>query len=373
MMTHHFSWTAFSLACLVPLLSATSQDSGKKAGKQEAKAGHWEFKRLNRKVKEAHVAFVARKRRDAKKAFSEFRPTKAMRFDMSVFTEDAMAGARRYAGTDDALQFLIFAWRVAKSRKTLYEVSQAIQVDHIESDKLAGHVAILSRRGHKLGLIEHTWLMHAIKYSPSKAVQGAFHFQRADTALRDRKATAEVKRAALDEVRLALKLAPNASFAKRAAIMIYAADKLAIGMKSPEISGTDTDGVAFKLSDYKGKVILLDFWGDWRGPCRAMYPHERSLVKKYASAPFALVGVNSDKKIERVHKALKDNNISWRSFWQGEDGTAGPISTKWNVATWPTVVYIDHKGVIRYRAHRVDNDLLDKLIGEAKADQGQVK
>ena len=102
-----------------------------------------------------------------------------------------------------------------------------------------------------------------------------------------------------------------------------------------------------------------------------MYPHERSLVEKYSNAPFALLGVNSDKKIERVHKAIKDNNISWRSFWQGAAGTGGPISTKWNVTGWPTVVYIDHKGIIRYRAHSVDDKLLDQLIEEAKADQNK--
>ena len=104
-----------------------------------------------------------------------------------------------------------------------------------------------------------------------------------------------------------------------------------------------------------------------------MYPHERSLVKKYAKSPFALIGVNSDKKIERVHKAIKDNNISWRSFWQGPAGTGGPISTRWNVHGWPTVVLIDHKGIIRYRNFGLRgkaNDLLDKLISEAQADQG---
>jgi len=106
-----------------------------------------------------------------------------------------------------------------------------------------------------------------------------------------------------------------------------------------------------------------------------MYPHERSLVKKYAKAPFALLGVNSDKKIERVKQAIEKNNISWRSFWQGAAGTGGPISTKWNIKGWPTVVLIDHKGVIRHRGHQLregkELKLLDELIEAAKADQGQ--
>jgi len=104
-----------------------------------------------------------------------------------------------------------------------------------------------------------------------------------------------------------------------------------------------------------------------------MYPHERSLVKKYAESPFALIGVNSDRTIERVKTAIEKNKITWRSFWQGAAGTGGPISTRWNVRGWPTVVLIDHKGVIRYRAHGVDDELLDRLIQEAKADQADKK
>jgi hypothetical protein len=98
-----------------------------------------------------------------------------------------------------------------------------------------------------------------------------------------------------------------------------------------------------------------------------MYPHERSLVKKHAAAPFALIGVNSDKTKERVRQAIEKNGINWRSFWQGPAGTRGEISTQWNVRGWPTVVLIDHKGVIRARAHSLDDDLLERLINEAKA------
>ena len=47
---------------------------------------------------------------------------------------------------------------------------------------------------------------------------------------------------------------------------------------APEITGDDLNGRPMKLSDFRGKVVVLDFWGDWCGPCRAMYPHERSLV-----------------------------------------------------------------------------------------------
>jgi hypothetical protein len=78
-----------------------------------------------------------------------------------------------------------------------------------------------------------------------------------------------------------------------------------------------------------------------------MYPHERSLVKKLADAPFALIGVNSDPTIEKLREVEKRENITWRSFFNG--GTNGPISTRWGVRGWPTIYVIDHKGVIRHK------------------------
>ena len=72
-----------------------------------------------------------------------------------------------------------------------------------------------------------------------------------------------------------------------------------------------------------------------------MYPHERSLVKKLADKPFALVGVNSDKDRDELKEVLAKEEITWRSFWDG-GSTDGPIAGRWNVRGWPTVYLIDH-------------------------------
>lgn len=78
-----------------------------------------------------------------------------------------------------------------------------------------------------------------------------------------------------------------------------------------------------------------------------MYPHERSLVERLKDKPFALIGVNSDADKAKLKKVLEKEKITWRSFWNGPDGTSGPISTAWNVKGWPTVYVLDAKGVIR--------------------------
>jgi hypothetical protein len=94
-----------------------------------------------------------------------------------------------------------------------------------------------------------------------------------------------------------------------------------------------------------------------------MIPHERSLVAKLKDEPFALVGMNSDPK-ENLRKAMADEKITWRSFWDG-GGTGGPIATRWNVHSWPTIYVLDQNGVIRARDLR--DDALEKKVEELLA------
>lgn len=149
---------------------------------------------------------------------------------------------------------------------------------------------------------------------------------------------------------------------------IYFLENLAVGKPAPEFAGEDTDGVLFRLTDYRGKVVMLRFWGDWCPACRAMYPFERELVKKHRNKPFALIGVNSD-SLERCHDAQERDNLVWRTIWDGGT-TTGPTSKIFQVKQWPTIIVIDAQGVIRLRTQGLAedqlNELLDRLIQEAE-------
>ena len=106
-----------------------------------------------------------------------------------------------------------------------------------------------------------------------------------------------------------------------------------------------------------------------------MYPHERSLVKRLAGQPFALVGVNSDRDRETLKEVMAEKSITWRSFFDG-GGTGGPIATRWGVTGWPTIYILDHEGVIRNigaRGEKMDevvDGLLEKLTGKAPPKAG---
>ena len=149
---------------------------------------------------------------------------------------------------------------------------------------------------------------------------------------------------------------------------IFELEHLQVGSIAPDIVGKDFDGIEFRLSDYRGKVVMLDFWGQWCPPCRDMFPHERELIEELVGKPFVLIGVNSDRRLETAVKATKQQNLVWRNFWCGPQGRTGPIAKKWNVSAWPTVYLIDGEGVIRYK--EVLGRDIDKGIEALLAEMG---
>ena len=141
----------------------------------------------------------------------------------------------------------------------------------------------------------------------------------------------------------------RSTYAELAKQELFDLTRLQVGKEAPDIIGKDLDGIEFQLSHYRGKVVLLDFWGHWCPPCRAMYPHEQEVARKLADLPFVLIGVNSDRDLDTARSAVSSESLSWRHFWNGPKGTQGSIASQWNIEAWPSVYLIDAKGVIRYK------------------------
>jgi hypothetical protein len=101
-----------------------------------------------------------------------------------------------------------------------------------------------------------------------------------------------------------------------------------------------------------------------------MYPHERSLVKKMEGKPFVLLGVNSDGDKDKLRKRMKEEDITWRSWWDGGD-TSGPIATRFDIRTWPTLYILDHRGIIRHKwadfpGEEAFDSAIDQLVTAAR-------
>ncbi len=145
---------------------------------------------------------------------------------------------------------------------------------------------------------------------------------------------------------------------------------LAVGKVAPEIAGTDVDGQPMKLSDYRGKVVVLVFWGTWCGPCMRQVPREKALVERLKGRPFALLGINSDRDRDALKASQAEHGITWPSWWDGGK-PSGPIATRWAVFAWPSIIVLDAKGVIRHRGlpHHVPK-LLDEAVDALLAEIG---
>jgi RNA polymerase sigma factor (sigma-70 family) len=172
----------------------------------------------------------------------------------------------------------------------------------------------------------------------------------------------------------------HGNLGKGAADLLFEIRHLSVGKTAPEIESVDMDDKPLKLSDYRGKVVLLVFWATWCGPCMALVPHERELAKRYAGRPFAVVGVNGDGDIiygkdgkpidqkARVKARMKREGIAWRSFRDFLIKEKVQVSRRWNVDSWPTLYVLDHRGVIRHKfIGAPGKEVLDRAVAKLVA------
>jgi thiol-disulfide isomerase/thioredoxin len=138
---------------------------------------------------------------------------------------------------------------------------------------------------------------------------------------------------------------------------------LTIGSPAPELELPALSGELMRLSAFKGKVVVLDIWATWCGPCREMIPHERLMVERLKDRPFALVSISVDEKKETLTNFLDKEKMPWTHLWNGSEGG---IINRWDVTYYPTIYVIDAQGVIRFKdlrdaeLEKAVNSLLDE-------------
>jgi thiol-disulfide isomerase/thioredoxin len=121
--------------------------------------------------------------------------------------------------------------------------------------------------------------------------------------------------------------------------------KAPLPVLAPDFTLKTLDGQEMTLSKLKGKVVLLDFWATWCGPCREAIPHLINLQKTYQEKGFEVIGVNVDKgDVETVRRFVKSMEIPYTITLPSEE-----VSRKYGVTALPTTIIIDKEGKIRQK------------------------
>lgn len=142
-----------------------------------------------------------------------------------------------------------------------------------------------------------------------------------------------------------------------------------VGQMLPDFSSAvDLDGTPISLADYRGKVVLLDFWAVWCGPCLGEIPRIKVVYEKYHDKGFDVIGVSFDEDAVVLREFIKEKRIPWRQILDDE-GFRGVFAKQYGVRGIPAPFLIDREGkVISVKAR---GSVLDELVEaeiEGKAD-----
>lgn len=185
------------------------------------------------------------------------------------FVPEFAAGARDHAGTADAVPFLVWLSRNAlhlpepgfeAGRNALRELLDT----HAAAPEIGQIASLLGRLSTYLGAEEARALLAKVEArTPHRTVRAWAVYARLTPTLDQAAVDSEAFRAAKAEALGALEGVEDTSLTSDVRNRIELRERFSIGMVAPDIEGVDLDGTPFKLSDYEGKVLFVDFWGDW--------------------------------------------------------------------------------------------------------------
>ena len=118
-----------------------------------------------------------------------------------------------------------------------------------------------------------------------------------------------------------------------------------IGQMAPEISLPDTKGNTINLSSLKGKVVMIDFWASWCGPCRRANPSVVRLYEKYKDKGLEVYGVSIDSKKNDWIKAIQHDKITYTQV-NDDGGWQSSVAAKYSVEAIPATFLLNKTGVI---------------------------
>ena len=137
------------------------------------------------------------------------------------------------------------------------------------------------------------------------------------------------------------------------------------GRPAPEFTLARRDGSLLNLSDFRGKVVVLDFWASWCKPCRASFSWVREFYKEYKDKGVEIIGVSIDEKKASWEKALDEEQLPWSQVLDEKAKGGYRVDKLYHVQAVPMFVIVDKEGKIVMRAHMESKEELSAVVEKA--------
>jgi thiol-disulfide isomerase/thioredoxin len=179
----------------------------------------------------------------------------------------------------------------------------------------------------------------------------------------------ELAKKALSELLPVLSQSDNPGVEQRLPLLEGINRRLNLPGNKLELSGMFLDGSELEWDSYRGKVVLVDYWATWCGPCRAEVPNVLENYLKYHDKGFDVIGISLDDKRSDAEDYVKQTNIPWPSLFHEASDASGwqnPMAVKYGITGIPTAILVDQEGNVvsmQARGPRL-GAALEKLLGK---------
>ncbi|HIG27078.1 MAG TPA: TlpA family protein disulfide reductase [Verrucomicrobiales bacterium] len=142
--------------------------------------------------------------------------------------------------------------------------------------------------------------------------------------------------------------------------------KLKIGSVFPDFKVNDLNGKPLSIANYKGKVVLLDFWATWCGPCIGELPHVMAAYEKHHSKGFDIIGISLDRKLADLQGFIEKKKMPWVQHLNGAEG-GSDLAQTYGINSIPATFLLDGEGKVIGRNLR--GPALEAAVAKALATQ----
>ncbi len=136
------------------------------------------------------------------------------------------------------------------------------------------------------------------------------------------------------------------------------------GQPAPDFTLAQADGTPLTLSDLRGKIVIIDFWASWCGPCRAGNPAMKKFYEKYHGKGVEILGISNDTDHDAWRKAIEEDGLPWLNVVDEFPVQMRParVISMYAAPYLPTLILIDREGKIV--AHNIEKEDLEEAVGK---------